>query len=138
MRVSTNDGENSSPADELRAAAEKLRALAVAASTTADGTPTAHWNVKSRGKFQSPDHSLLCGDYITNGRGERVGWPLLHRGGSQHRPTYMATQHAEYAATVGPTVGLALAAWLTEASTIRSCAHGSALAVARAINRSGT
>lgn len=129
-------------AEELHQAAEKLRELATAASTATDGTPTANWNVEYK-EFQSPGHGLLCGDYIANGRGERVGWPLLHRGGSQHRPTYMASQHAEYAAAMGPAVGLALAAWLdATADRLQQQAHPGwqdtaepqALAVARAIN----
>ncbi|MFI1677020.1 hypothetical protein [Streptomyces sp. NPDC020607] len=131
------------PADELRAAAEKLRALATAASTATDGTPTANWNVKYK-EFQSPGHGLLCGDYITNGRGERVGWPLLNRGGSQHRPTYMATQHAEYAAAMDPTVGLALAKALGEAAAsveqdggiVQDSTTEALLDVARSINGS--
>lgn len=98
--------------------------------------PTANWNVKYE-EFH-PGHCLLCGDYIINGRGERVGWPLLHRGGSQFRATYMAPQHAEYAAAMGPSVGLALAGWLTEASTTSSCMSDGALALARAINHPAT
>ncbi|MFF8645022.1 hypothetical protein [Streptomyces sp. NPDC015345] len=136
MSTSVIDDGTHDPARELREAAQKLRTLALAASTATDGTPTANWNVKYK-EFHT-GHGLLCGDYITNGRGERVGWPLLHRGGSQYRPTYMAPQHAEYAAAVGPSVGLALAAWLTEASTTPSCMSDSALALARAINHPAT
>ena len=129
------------PADELRTAAATLRALATAASTDTDGTPTAHWNSKNQG----PGRSLLCGDYTTNGRGELVGWPSLARGGSFQRPSYMSTQHAEYAAAMGPAVGLALADWLEyTASMLAAQTHPdwqdlvgcNALAVARAINGS--
>ncbi|WP_318205356.1 hypothetical protein [Streptomyces sp. SCL15-4] len=93
------------PADEIRTAAAKLRTLAAATSTDTDGTPTTHWNSKDQGHGRS----LLCGSYTTNGRGEQVGWPSLVRGGSFQRPSYMHTQHADYAAAMDPTVGLLLA-----------------------------
>ncbi|MGW4222964.1 hypothetical protein ACWEG1_05855 [Streptomyces bauhiniae] len=137
------------PADELRAAADKLRTLATAASTDTDGTPTVNWNTK-RNHFvgsdqQTYDHSRLYGDYIINGRGERAGWPLLLRGGGPRRAAYMHTQHAEYAAAMDPTVGLAVAVWLeAEAATWAGdevhtqctpalCTLDAALAVARAL-----
>lgn len=129
---------DTSPADELRTAAEKLRRLATAASIDNDGTPTAHWN----SEIQGHGRSLLCGDYTTNGRKEQIGWPSLVRGGSFQRPVYMHAQHAEYAAAMGPTVGLALAAWLESLTGIDINEHGPlpdeyqhALAVAHAINQ---
>ncbi|MFE7954409.1 hypothetical protein [Streptomyces sp. NPDC057413] len=124
------------PADELRAAAEKLRALATAASTDTDGTPTAHWHSKD----QAHDHSFLYGDYLTRDDGRTISWPLLLRGGSAQRPSHMHPQHAAYAAAMGPTVGLALADWLDVASvnavvlTWPNDFIERALTVARAIN----
>lgn len=123
----------SSPADEVREAAAKIRALATAASTDADGTPTAHWNTNDGG---DSSHSRLYGDYLTRDDGRRISWPSLVRGGSLQRPSYMHPQHAIYAAAMGPAVGLALADWLDsaaeDAKQIGPDPH--ALAVARAIN----
>ncbi|MFF1483107.1 hypothetical protein ACIGZH_01810 [Streptomyces sp. NPDC058319] len=135
------------PADELRAAAATLRALATAASTDTDGTPTAHWHHKDRGH----DHAVLYGDHLTSDDVECISWPLLLRGGSLYRSSYMHVRHAEYAATMGPVVGLALATLLEgvlssareAAPAHEECASGcspdtcdlaAALAVARAIN----
>lgn len=127
------------PADELTTAAAKLRTLAEAASTDPDGTPTAHWNSEDQGH----GHSQLWGDYLTRDDGRTISWPTLIRGGSMHRQAYMHTQHADYAAVMGPAVGLALAKWLDSwhgtdfdehAAMPDDLAH--ALAIARAINRS--
>lgn len=118
-------------ADELRAAAEKLRALATAASTDSDGTSTAAWHSEDRGHGRS----ALWGDHLIRNDGRRISWPLLVRGGSPQRPAYMHTQHAAYAAAMHPGVGLALADWLdgaaVDAEQIGADRH--ALAVARAI-----
>ncbi|MEU5608417.1 hypothetical protein AB0H03_06615 [Streptomyces sparsogenes] len=106
---------DTSPADQIRAAAEELRALAVAASASSDGTPTAHWNTEPC--WPDDDSTrFLRGDYLTRDDGRRISWPNLLRGGTGARPPYMATQHAEYAATMGPAVGLAVAAWLDSAA----------------------
>lgn len=109
------------PADEIRAAAEKLRALATAASTDTDGTPTANWTAIDQGY----DRSII-----------RSGRIFLTRGGSFQRPAYMHTQHAAYAAAMDPTVGLALADLLTDLADgdDEGEINLRALAVARAIN----
>ncbi|MFD6531558.1 hypothetical protein [Streptomyces sp. NPDC060184] len=98
----------STPSDTLRAAATKLRGLATAASTDTDGTPTTRWST-------TPLHSgysSLHGDVQTLDDGRVVASPRLLHGGDMRRPVRMRTQHAEYAATMDPTVGLALADWL--------------------------
>ncbi|WP_329592169.1 hypothetical protein OG195_27395 [Streptomyces sp. NBC_01362] len=104
------------PADELRAAAEKLRALATAASTDTDGNPTAQWNAEPRWPDAPDGHWNLYGGYTSRDDGRRFGWPRLNRGGSQHRQAYMQPQHATYIAAMGPGVGLALADWLDAAA----------------------
>lgn len=121
--------------DEIRTAAEKLRALATAASTDTDGTPTAHWNSKVH-RRQDSGYRILCGDYLTRADGRTISWPTLLHGRVGQSPALMHTQHAEYAAAMGPTVGLALADLLDD------LAHGDdedvvnpwALALARQIN----
>ncbi|WP_405794082.1 hypothetical protein [Streptomyces sp. NBC_01506] len=132
-----------SPADELRTAAATVRALATAASTATDGTPTAHWNTKE----QRGGGARLYGDYTTDGRGQRIGWPPLMHGTT--RPPHMEPQHAAYAATMGPALGLALADWLDRMAdaneTVNDYTFGlvatlnlEALAVARQINGGGS
>lgn len=116
-------------AAELRAAAEKLRRLATAASTDSDGTPTAHWHHDDQGCGRG----ALYGDHLTRDDGRRISWPPLARGGSYQRPSYMHVQHAAYAAAVGPGVGLALAAWLEE-EAVAASANPHALNLARLIN----
>ncbi|MCX5431902.1 hypothetical protein OHU11_30080 [Streptomyces sp. NBC_00257] len=106
------------PADELRAAAEKLRALTTAASTDTDGTPTTQWNAEPRWPDDPDGHWNLYGGYTSRDDGRRFGWPRLNRGGSQHRQAYMHPQHAEYAAAMGPALGLALADWLDKEAAI--------------------
>lgn len=125
------------PADELKAAAERLRALATAASTAPDGTPTARWHSDPR----RPHH--LYGDHRTLDDGRTISWPLLNRGGSPQRPAYMHAQHAEYAAVMGPALGLLVAKWLASWDGADFDEHAAmpddlqhALAIARAINRS--
>ncbi|MGV9803900.1 hypothetical protein ACWDTP_38265 [Mycobacterium sp. NPDC003449] len=104
-----------SPADQIRAAAELLRALATAASTDPDGLPTARWHTEPC--WPDDDSTrFLYGDHLTRDDGRRISWPLLNRGGSPQRPSYMHGQHAEYAAAMDPTVGLALADWLDAAA----------------------
>ncbi|MFE0800104.1 hypothetical protein [Streptomyces sp. NPDC058812] len=100
------------PADELRTAAAKIRALATAASTDSDGAPTANWHHQERGHGRGH----LYGDHLTRDDGRRISWPHLLRGGSSQRPTYMHVQHAAYAAAMGPALGLALAEWLDQAA----------------------
>ncbi|MEV5977531.1 hypothetical protein [Streptomyces sp. NPDC052114] len=137
-----------SPTDELRTAAEKLRTLATAASTDNDGTPTAHWHTAPLWPDNDDGTRYLFGDHLTRDDGRRISWPLLLRGGRQLHQSYMHGQHADYAAAMDPTVGLALADWLdTAAEHCRlgyvCCDNGPcdeiaapALAVARAINGS--
>ncbi|QKN87577.1 hypothetical protein SEA_HFRANCETTE_51 [Streptomyces phage HFrancette] len=100
------------PADELRAAAARLRALATAASTDTDGTPTTTWSAKLRRPADPDGTSRLYGDHRTREDGRRIAWPPLLRGGSQQRPTHMHTQHADYIVAMGPATGLAIAYWL--------------------------
>lgn len=100
------------PAETLQAAADKLRALATAASTDPDGIPTANWHTKPRWPNDDDGSRYLFGDHRTRDDGHVYSWPILNRGGSPQRPSYMRSQHAEYAAAMGPGVGLALADWL--------------------------
>ncbi|MFF7485605.1 hypothetical protein [Streptomyces luteogriseus] len=125
------------PAEELRSAATTLRALATAASVDNDGTPTANWHTGTNGH-------RLYGDHLTREDGRTISWPRLNRGGSPQRPAYMHPQHAEYAAAMGPALGLVLADWLDFEAGLIARVPGAelrgrterALAVARAINGS--
>lgn len=127
-----------SPSQELKAAADKLRALATTASTDGRDKPTARWHFKKRDDrsgylyAESPDgpgvRLLLGGSSGPHGRGSHPG---------------MRTRHGEYAAAMDPTVGLALADWLDSWVGIDFSEHAAmagdlahALAVARAINGS--
>lgn len=127
------------PADELRTAAAKLRALATAAATDGRDRPTAIWHFKPRDSrsgylyAENPDgpgvRLLTGGSTGPHGRGSHPG---------------MRTRHGEYAAAMDPTVGLALAAWLDSWTGIDLSEGGPlpedarhALAVARAINGGG-
>lgn len=134
------------PADEIRTAASKLRALATAASTDTDGTPTANWNTKPRqsaefeGLLPDDGNRRLLGDYLTDDDGRRISWPSLLHGGAPGRKPRMRARHADYAAAMDPTVGQAVADWLdSEADLLTNddfpAIHHHALAVARAINR---
>lgn len=120
------------PADELKTAAEKLRALATAASTDRSGTPTARWHFKERSGL----HSGYL--YAENPDGPGVRLILGGSSGPRGRGMHpgMRTRHGEYAATVDPTVGLALADWLDSAAidAEQIGPDPCALAVARAIN----
>ncbi|MER5750660.1 hypothetical protein [Streptomyces sp. NPDC002088] len=109
------------PADEIRAAALRLRTLATAASTDPDGTPTANWHAHPRWPDDPDGSSLLYGDYLTREDGRTISWPLLNRGSSSQRMAHMHTQHADYAAAMDPTVGLALADWLDSAAHHYEC-----------------
>lgn len=89
------------PADEIRAAAEKLRALATAASTplARGGKPTRRWHFAERTRgsgylyAENPD-----------GPGTRLTSPGMH------------PRHGQYAAAMDPGVGAALADWLEHAA----------------------
>ncbi|MCQ8831821.1 hypothetical protein [Streptomyces malaysiensis] len=119
------------PTDQIRAAAELLRALATAASTDETGRPTARWYFTEHGRH---DSGYL---YAANPTGP--GARIL-RGGSSGphgrglRP-HLAARHGEYIAAMDPTVGFALAAWLDsaveDAGQVGPDPH--ALAVARQI-----
>ncbi|MBP8538578.1 hypothetical protein [Streptomyces sp. MK37H] len=97
---------DASPADEIRAAAENLRALATAASTATatpierGGTPTTRWYFKEREK----GHGYL---YAANPDGP--GTRLIHSTAGRGSYPSMRARHGEYAAAMDPTVGLALA-----------------------------
>lgn len=124
-----------SPAEEIRTAAEKLRALATTASTIRGGRPTARWHFKEQPGLKS---GYL---YAENPDGAGVRLTIDSSG--------MRTRHGEYAAAMDPTVGLALAHLLEGvASTAveeaheqcasycspESCDVSAALAVAHALN----
>ncbi|OXS35408.1 hypothetical protein [Streptomyces sp. XY006] len=93
------------PADELRTAAEKLRALASAAAA-ASGSP--HWRA-TRLMRELPDAT-----YTTLGTVD--GPPFLRGGGRGGPPAYVSAPIGDYIATMGPSVGLALADWLDQAA----------------------
>ncbi|WP_372407477.1 hypothetical protein [Streptomyces luteireticuli] len=130
------------PTVVLRTAAERLRALAVAASTNTANRPTASWAVRyhrdavTREELRDHDCYLEAVDNTTpDGRGRE---PLL-RGGSNRLHgrgvwPHMNPQHAEYIAAMDPMVGLALADLLDDLATDRDgTVHptAAALAVAR-------
>ncbi|MFD5875666.1 hypothetical protein [Streptomyces sp. NPDC060322] len=138
--------DTTSAADQLRAAAAQLRALATAASTDTDGRPTAHWAVRYQpgvtpGAAPLTDRNCYL-DAIDeadpDGRGARR---LLHGGGgSRTRPPSVEPQHGRYIALMDPTLGLALAAWLESWVGVDLSEHGPmpedaqhALAVARQV-----
>ncbi|MFG3140783.1 hypothetical protein ACGFZA_31830 [Streptomyces sp. NPDC048211] len=125
------------PTDELTAAAKLLRTLATAASTASDGTPTAAWNSRPCWPNNpNSNSSYLYGDYLTRDDSSTIAWPLLLRGGSQHRQAHMETQHAAYASAMGPGVGLALADWLeavADGMSIAEVTDYAALTVARQV-----
>ncbi|MER7788572.1 hypothetical protein [Streptomyces sp. NPDC097640] len=112
---------DTSPADQIRAAAEKLRALATAAAKDS-GSPD--W-IATRHFPDQPDATFttLWTDSHT----------VLMRGGGRHRAPYVHAPVGDYIAAMGPTAGLAIAAWLDsaaeDAEQIGADPH--ALAVAR-------
>ncbi|WP_318201088.1 hypothetical protein [Streptomyces sp. SCL15-4] len=124
------------PAEEIRTAAQRLRTLATAASTDTDRTPTAHWHTKPCWPNDGNGPRYLYGDHLTRDDGRTISWPLLNRGGSPQRPSYMHGQHADYAAAMDPTVGLALADLLDDLADgdDEGVVNPWALAVARALN----
>lgn len=118
-------------ADELRAAADKLRSLATAASTDRYGRDTSTWtsrhiNERTALLHGGPEQARIIrgGSSGPHGRG-------VH--------PHLAPTHADYIAAMGPNVGTLLAAWLdsaaVDAEQIGADPH--ALAVARAINTGG-
>ncbi|MFJ2568906.1 hypothetical protein ACIOYT_00600 [Streptomyces halstedii] len=110
------------PDDLLRAAAEKLHALATAASVDSSGRPTAQWAVRYQpgilpGAPPQTDRDCYLravDEADADGRGARS---LLHGGGgSRTRPPSVEPQHGRFIAAMDPGVGLALAAWLDRAA----------------------
>ncbi|MFF5773875.1 hypothetical protein ACFY8V_32740 [Streptomyces californicus] len=94
------------PADQLRAAADLLRAASTAA---ADHSGSSVWQ-STRHFPDQPDSDFTT---LTAGPGRP-----LHKGGGGGRGVapYMHAPVSEYAALMGPGVGLALAAWLERAA----------------------
>ncbi|MWA08811.1 hypothetical protein [Streptomyces sp. BA2] len=144
-----------SPADELRAAAETLRALATAASTDPQGRPTAHWDVRYRPGVLPGAPAQRDGSCALIATDSPTAVRLLHGGsiGTRGGQPSISPDHGRYAAAMDPTVGLALADLLTAVADnpddpgVRegnarhvgcapaTCPAAAALAVARAINR---
>lgn len=142
------------PADEITTAATRLRELATAASTGRNGEPTTTWAVRYRinefTREEDRDHGcrLIATDTADeNGRGatQLFHGPSGGYGGRGPGPS-MQPRHGEYIAAMDPTVGLAVADWLTGEARRVSCASSEAgqeivgrraLAVARAINVGG-
>lgn len=108
------------PADELRAAAKRLRGLAEAAATGRRGEPTAHWAFVERtldsGKRWGSG-MLHAVDHLEGDDDRRLGQALIH-GGGQPRGAgpSMAAQHGEFIAAMGPAAGILLADWLDSAA----------------------
>ena len=102
-------------ADELRAAAARLRELATAASTDPHtNRPTETWEFRPKPvEFPTsfPPHGMLATPE-TDGRITN----LIHGGGggTRARSPWMFEVHGAYIATMGPPVGVALADWLDE------------------------
>lgn len=126
------------PADELRAAADKLRTLATAAAEDSGNTT---WHT-TRHFPEQPD-STFTALWATGAR------PLLGGGGGRGRPpAYVSAPVGDYIAAMHPGVGAALADWLAaEAADPASDQHDErcrergypitvALTIARLINRS--
>lgn len=130
------------PADELRTAANKLRALATAASTDQKGRPTTHWAVRYRpgvtpGAPEQRDRPCALVATDDTGHPARL---LLHGGssgphGRGSRPA-VEPQHGEYIAALDPTLGLTLADLLDDQADgdDEGVINPWALAVARAVN----
>lgn len=135
------------PADEITAAADKLRALATAASTGRKGEPTTTWAVRYHinefTRQEERDHGcrLVATDTADeNGHGatQLFHGPSGGHGGRGPGPS-MRPQHAAYIAAMDPTVGLALADLLDDQADgdDEGVINPWALAVARAINTGG-
>lgn len=95
------------PAEQLRAAAEKLRTLATAASTDRHGRDTSTWTSHH---VNERDARLYGPDRVRIIRGSSIG--AHGRGAHPH----LAPAHADYAAAMDPAVGLAVADWLDSAA----------------------
>lgn len=91
------------PADEIRAAAAKLRGLATAASTDAHGHDTSTWS----SEHVRPGDARLYGP----GRTSILRGGPSGPGGRGTRP-HLHPQHADYIAALHPGVGAVLADWL--------------------------
>lgn len=126
------------PTDEIRTAADKLRALATAA---ADNSGSSNWHATRH--FPDQPDSTFTTLWATGVR------PLLG-GGGRGRVPYVHAPVGDYAAAMDPAVGLALATLLEGVlSSAHETAHedcdswcspetcdlAAALAVARALNK---
>lgn len=104
------------PADEIRAAAVKLRTLATNASTDRTDRPTAHWAFTERRSDAGEGRGigmLRATDHLNPDDNPRIGRPLMHATtGPRGLPPSLAVQHGQYIAAMDPRVGLALAVWL--------------------------
>lgn len=102
-----------SPAEELRAAAARLRELATAASTATatpvdkGGKPTTHWHFNEREQGSG---------YLYAANPDGPGTRLIHSNAGRGTYPHMRTRHGEYAAAMDPAVGLANASLLEAAA----------------------
>ncbi|MEU4051308.1 hypothetical protein AB0F09_19175 [Streptomyces olivaceus] len=143
------------PADEITTAADKIRALATAASTDSHGTPTVHWAIRYQPGVTpgAPDRRDQPAKLVAVGLD--TAKPLLHGGssgphGRGSRPS-IGPDHGRYIVAMQPAVGLALATLLegvlsssreaspaheecTDWCSPETCDLSAALAVARQIN----
>lgn len=124
------------PADELRAAAEKLRALAKAID--APDLPDQSWHVEPCASEERGDCPCIVAQGTCNTEDSFVQ-PLYYVADAE------TPECAAYIAAMGPDVGEKLARWLESTATSlaasthpgwQDCVAPDALAVARAINGS--
>ncbi|MFI9154527.1 hypothetical protein [Streptomyces sp. NPDC053367] len=122
------------PADELRAAADKLRTL-----TTADGIEPGPW----RTEWHEQQYELLSADPTSVAITEWTYAIATWEPQASEQRAECDTANADYIATMHPSVGSALAAWLESTATAlaanthpgwQECVAPHAIAVARAIN----
>ncbi|MET9053263.1 hypothetical protein ABZW50_19175, partial [Streptomyces bacillaris] len=93
------------PADQLRAAAEKLRAAA--AAVPSDDWGTRAWHVE---ECSDTDTMESCPCIVTQGEYKEFDQPQVPL--IQYVADAETTEHAAWIALMHPGVGLALAAWL--------------------------
>jgi len=121
----------STPAEELRTAAEKLRKLAT--TVEAIGHPGLPWRAEECSDYDTGNCPCVVVQGRTSHHDEPPG-PMFNVADAE------TAECAAYIAAMGPTVGLALATWL---DAVADSVHDEgaaftteALAVARAINSS--
>ncbi|WP_326811663.1 hypothetical protein [Streptomyces scopuliridis] len=130
------------PADELRTAAQKLRTLATAASTGRADEPTGQWAFTETRSDSGEGHGsgmLRATDNLNAEADPRLGKPLIHgSSGTRGRAPSLVVQHGDYIAATDPTLGLLVADWLASAAedADQIGPDHQALAVARQINAS--